>query len=106
MDAPENARQPSLPPDTTHQEDVTTAGQRRINLIWEYTQAAIALMVVAANVVVGAWHGLGKGGDSDYPFILSSSLFLVIGSYFSRTNHASIGGVGRKPTDSQVYVGR
>jgi hypothetical protein len=42
----------------------------------------------------------------EYPMVLSSSLFLIIGFYFSRSNHSAIGGIGRKPTDSQPYVGR
>lgn len=94
----------SLPATTTQQEDITTAGQRKVNLIWEYSQAVIALLVVVANMIVGTYHGIWKSGESDYPFILSSSLFLVIGFYFSRTNHAAIGGIGNKPVGA--YVGR
>jgi len=93
-----------MEPTTTLQQDLTTAGQRKINLIWEYTQAAIAIMVIAANVIVGSLRGLGYGGSEEYPIILSSSLFLIVGFYFSRTNHAAIGGVGAKP--SEEYKGR
>jgi len=101
---PSPAHDPSLPATTTKQEDMTTAGQRKINLIWEYSQAIIALKVVLANMIVGVWYGIGKTTEQEYPFILSSSLFLVIGFYFSRTNHAAIGGIGRKPEG--VYTGR
>jgi hypothetical protein len=97
----------SVPATTTAQQDLTTAGQRRINLIWEWTQAIIAGMVVLANVIVGAARGLGFAGPNattEYPLILSSSLFLIVGFYFSRTNHAAIGGVGPKP--SEIYTGR
>jgi len=98
----------SLAPTTTTQEDLTTAGQRRINMIWEFTQAFIASMVVLANMIVGVYQGLvpytGQGARLEFPVILSSSLFLVVGFYFSRTNHAAIGGVGEKPTE--VYRGR
>jgi hypothetical protein len=87
---------PPLPPKTTEQEDITTAGQRRINLIWEVTQAAISIMVVGANMMVGAYDGLYQN-HSEFPPVLSSALFLVIGFYFSRTNHAAIGGIGIKP---------
>jgi len=96
-----------MQPTTTLQQDLTTAGQRRINLIWEYTQAAIAIMVILANVIVGAARGLGfagPGATEEYPLILSSSLFLIVGFYFSRTNHAAIGGVGAKPNEE--YKGR
>jgi hypothetical protein len=98
-------QQVSLPPTTTHQEDVTTAGQRRINLVWEYTQACIALTVVAANMVVAVYQGLGVGPGT-HPPTLSNTLFLVVGFYFSRTNHQAIGGVGQKPDQQQKYVGR
>ena len=30
-----------------------TAGQRKVNLIWEYTQATIALFVVGTTMVTG-----------------------------------------------------
>ncbi len=94
-----------IAPTTTLQEDLTTAGQRKVNLIWEYTQSIIAIVVVAANMTVAVWRGLGQGNtDTEYPVILSSALFLIVGFYFSRTNHAAIGGVGPKP--NEVYRGR
>lgn len=97
--------QPPLAPTTTEQEDITTAGQRRINVIWEVTQAVIALVIVIGNVVVAVYGGL-MGTAAEFPSILSNSLFLVIGFYFSRTNHQAIGGMGRKGNDNQVYQGR
>lgn len=100
---------PSVPATTTFQEDLTTAGQRRINLVWEFTQAFIAMAVVLANMIVGVYQGLvgpfsKDGMRVEFPTILSSALFLVVGFYFSRTNHAAIGGVGSKPEGQ--YVGR
>lgn len=96
---------PSRPPTTTQQEDLTTASQRKVNLIWEYTQAVIAGMVVFANMVVGVYDGLAPAERrSEFPVILSSALFLIVGFYFSRTNHAAIGGVGPKPEG--IYLGR
>jgi hypothetical protein len=98
----------SLPPTTTAQQDLTRLGQRKINLIWEVTQAVIALSVVAANLAVaihvGFESGSGNGAVKEVPPMLTNSLFLVIGFYFSRTNHAAIGGVGNKP--EQEYEGR
>jgi len=96
-----------LTPTTTHQEDLTTAGQRKINLIWEVTQAIIAILVTAANVSVGVYEGIvvtTGGAAPPFPVILSSSFFLIVGFYFSRTNHAAIGGVGSKP--QSPYEGR
>jgi|HubBroStandDraft_4_1064222.scaffolds.fasta_scaffold00019_36 hypothetical protein len=95
--------QPPLPPTTTREEDIVTAGQRKINLIWEYTQAVISIVVVLSNMVVAVWNGI-MGRPIEVPVVLSSSLFLIVGFYFSRTNHAAIGGVGQKPEG--VYTGR
>jgi hypothetical protein len=97
---PDSLSQESLSPTTTVQQDITTAGQRRVNLIWEFTQAAIAILIVVANVIAELGGKDGKGST-----VLSSAMFLVIGFYFSRTNHAAIGGVGKKPTQ-QAYEGR
>ena len=102
------ATDPSLPAQTTFQQDLTAAGQRKVNLIWENTQAVIAVMVVLGNMVVGVYHGLvpiADGAHRDFPTILSSSLFLIVGFYFSRTNHSAIGGVGQKPRMVE-YAGR
>lgn len=95
----------SLAPTTTVAEDETVAGQRKINLIWEITQAFIAVIVVLSNMTA-AIYNVFKDRPVDVPMILSSSLFLIIGFYFSRTNHAQIGGLGEKATDTQQYKGR
>lgn len=94
----------ALPPKTTEQEDLTTAGQRRVNLIWEYTQAVVALVVVLATMTAGVYIALSKSADQ-IPSVLSVAFGTVVGFYFSRTNHAAIGGVGEKPP-SQKYEGR
>lgn len=93
----------SLPPNTTSEEDVNTASQRKVNLIWEYTQAFIAILVITANMVAALFNVV-KGRDVAVPLIMSSSLFLVVGFYFSRTNHSQIGGLGKKP--NPPYEGR
>jgi|ERR1700680_2239100 len=94
---------PSLPASTTFQQDLVTAGQRKINLIWEWTQSLISILVVGANMVVAIYDGIVVT-HPDYPVILSSSLFLIVGFYFSRTNHSAIGGVGTQL--AVPYVGR
>jgi hypothetical protein len=98
-----NPADPSMPATTTIQQDLTTAGQRKVNLIWEYTQATVALLVVVANMIVWVYTSL-KGISAGMPEGLSNSLFLVIGFYFSRTNHQAIGGTGPKP--APPYEGR
>lgn len=102
---PKQDEQPhqSIAPKTTVQEDLTTAGQRRVNLIWEYTQAAIAVLVVSANMGAALYNTI-QGKPGEVSMILSSALFLVVGFYFARTNHQAIGGIGPKPT--QPYEGR
>lgn len=57
----------------------------RINLIWEYTQAFLASIVVLTFVIL-ALQG------NPIPRGLGNVLFLVIGFYFGRTNHARPGG--------------
>lgn len=96
--------QPSLAPTTTTQQDLTTAGQRKVNLIWEYTQAIIAIEVVSSSIILAVSLAF-KGKSNDFPILLASLLMLVVGFYFSRTNHQAIGGVGPKP-EPQKYEGR
>lgn len=96
---------PSRPAKTTFQEDLTTAGQRRVNLIWEYTQAIITVMIVLFSCIVAAWLAV-LGRSNDFPVILTSGFMLVIGFYFSRTNHTAIGGIGPKPNEQESYKGR
>lgn len=84
--------------------DLTHAGQRKINLIWELTQALIAILVTATTLVVAAALAM-RGETLIAAFIFLSNAFsLVIGFYFSRTNHTKIGGVGTKP--DTPYEGR
>jgi hypothetical protein len=97
------AGDPSVPATTTFQEDLTTAGQRHINLIWERTQALIAIVVVIFTMGAGAF---GMVYDkAQIPTIMSVAFGTVVGFYFGRTNHAAIGGHGRKPALTP-YVGR
>lgn len=92
----------SLPPNTTQQEDLVVAGQRRINLIWERTQALIALVVVICTMAVSVYVTVVP--TAQIPTMLSVAFGLITGFYFGRTNHAGIGGLGSKPTET--YVGR
>jgi xanthine/uracil permease len=100
MDAPLDT---PLAATTTRQEDMTTAGQRKVNLIWEFTQATVAVLVVATSCIVAASLAI-NGRPNDFPPILTGLVMLIVGAYFSRTNHAAIGGIGPKP--SPKYEGR
>src|SRR5688572_23465111 len=92
----------SVAPTTTTQEDLTTAGQRRVNLIWESTQAAIAVIVIVANMITCVYMVIHRVPVGDYPPVLTAVLFSVIGAYFSRTNHTAIGGTGWKATEGPL----
>lgn len=84
----------SRSPTTTIEQDLRSAGQRQINMIWEFTQALIAGVVVLANIffifallfIPGASVAALSAAQ-----LLANAFFLVIGFYFGRTNHARIG---------------
>lgn len=95
-------QQSSMAPNTTSEQDLTTAGQRKVNLVWEYTQSIIALMVVGTTMVCVALASYRA--DLQVPNLIAVAFGTVVGFYFSRTNHTAIGGVGAKPI--QDYIGR
>lgn len=98
----------TLAPNTTEEQDTVTAGQRKINLIWEQTQRAIAIFSVFSGilinaVVIGLILALAREMTVNQLAIISMCLQfinltagIVIGFYFSRTNHQKTGGVGEK----------
>lgn len=86
-----------LPPKTTAQEDMVTAGQRKINLLWEYTQASIALFSTVVVGSLGSYLAI-QGRTDDFPPFLALAYGLIMGCYFQRTNHTKIGGVGKDYT--------
>lgn len=82
-------------PTTTEEEDRSTVGQRRINLIWETTQSIVAITVTAATLYVSGRLALNEKADTAAFLLLSNVFFLVLGQYFQRTNHTKVGGVGK-----------
>lgn len=78
----------SLPPTTTAQEDIGKLRQTRINLIWEITQALIAVMITG-SIIYNSLKGV-KNED------LTNAFFLIVSMYFVRTNHSLIGGISTK----------
>jgi len=115
MDETIQPEQP-LAPRTTTQQDLTTAGQRKINLIWETTQSRIAIFVVGVGVLLNVVLVIcliffNRDVTVNQLALITICLQfinltagIVIGFYFSRTNHAAIGGIGEKPR--QPYEGR
>lgn len=83
-----------LPPTTTTEADRHTASQRRVNLIWEYTQAIIAIIVTVGTLLIAGVLVLRGDGTSATAFLLlSNAFFMIVTSYFQRTNHTRVGGV-------------
>lgn len=93
----------SLPSETTAEQDLTTAGQRAINVMWESTQRTIAITVTVTVLGVCLWIVIRGPEPLQIPSftVLSSVFFLVVGTYFQRTNHTKVGGIGFKPTDTR-----
>lgn len=80
-------------PTTPEEEAKHSAGQRRVNLVWELTQAAIALAVTFATLWASVSVVLiGNANDAAF-LLLSNAFFLVVGFYFGRSNHQRVGGV-------------
>lgn len=78
------------------EESLKTHGQRRINILWETTQAIIAVAVTLSTLIVCAFLIISSGGEAATGafLILSNVFFLVVGTYFQRTNHTRVGGIG------------
>lgn len=87
-----------LKPTTTTQEDLVVAGQRKVNLIWEFTQACVAMLITGALIYCEI--------NNIESATIRNGFFLIIGFYFSRTNHQAIGGMGTKANEGQQYRGR
>ncbi len=82
----DQAVNPSRPAETTFQQDLVVAGQRRINVIWEVTQAAVTILITGAAIYCAV---LGIKAD-----VLNFAFVAVISTYYARTNHTKTGGVG------------
>lgn len=83
----------NIAPQTTAEQDVMTAGQRRVNLIWEVTQALVALIVTTATLWVAGNLAIQDKGNEAAFLLLSNVFFMVVSTYFARTNHTRTGGV-------------
>lgn len=71
-----------------------SGGQRRISLLWEMTQAAIAVMTVGTALWCCWWMiKTDKGSDSAF-MLVGNVAILVVNMYFTRTNHTKVGGPG------------
>jgi hypothetical protein len=81
---------------TTPGQDETalrSAGQRNINRVWEYTQAVIAVAVTVTTLCVCGYMAAARSETSAF-MLLSNVFFLVVGTYFQRTNHTKSSNAG------------
>lgn len=91
-----------LASNTTAEQDLKSAGQRQINLVWETTQKQIALAVIGTALAVSAILATcGKIiGTPEIQLAAVVFMFgvanLVTGFYFGRTNHARMGDQAQK----------
>lgn len=86
MDTIPPSQPTAAPATTTAEEQKVTARRQNINLIWELTQALIAIAVTIAEI-----YAAMKGKDSP---AINNAFTLIVAIYFVRTNHTRMGGVG------------
>lgn len=98
----ERRKHQPLPANTTYQQDLIIASQRKVNLIWEYTQSVTAIVVILSTILAAI---LSMIYGWMIPNLLAVAFGTIVGFYFGRTNHASIGGIGPKPIP-EIYTGR
>lgn len=82
----------TLAPNTTEAQDKISEGQRRINIVWEATQAVIALTITFAIVYLAIVQTPAE--------TITNAFFLIVGFYFSRTAqiaNGTHGAPGGKP---------
>lgn len=71
-------------------EQLAVSRHQKINLIWEYTQAYMAVLVVTTVLVTAAWIAITTSDDSKRDVAMAFMIGLtnlVAGFYFGRTNH-------------------
>lgn len=75
-----------VPPTTTAEQDRTTRSQRRINFIWESTQAIVTVAITLSEIYAQL-HKISAP-------MLDAAFFAVTSTYLARTNHTKVGGIG------------
>jgi hypothetical protein len=74
-----------LPATTTFEQNLMTAGQRRINLTWELTQAVVTILITCAAIYCAITEKKSE--------VLNFAFIAIISTYYARTNHTKVGGV-------------
>lgn len=71
-------------------EQLAVTRHQKINMIWEYTQAYVAVLVVTTVLMTAAYIAITTSEDSKRDVALAFMIGLtnlVAGFYFGRTNH-------------------
>lgn len=79
-------------------EILAVARHQRINMIWEYTQAYMAILVITTVLLSSAYIAMTTKDDSKRDVALAFMIGLsnlVAGFYFGRTNHTRPTGENR-----------
>lgn len=63
-----------------------SAGQRRVNIIWEVTQAVVTCLITCAAIYCAVAQIDAQ--------VLNFAFVAVISTYYARTNHTKTGGIG------------
>lgn len=87
----------TLTPTTTAADDRVTEGQRLTSLLWESTQATISVAITLAVI----YCAIAQINSET----ITNAFFFIVATYFTRTNHVKVGGVGPK-NGNGVYRGR
>lgn len=85
-----------MAPTTTAEQNLVTAGQRHINVMWERTQQILAITLSAGCLALLGYiivYGERELKLVAFTFLTNITL-LVVNTYFQRTNHTRTGGVG------------
>lgn len=72
-------------------------GQRKVNLVWEYTQSLIAVLAIGSAMAGGMFSmytSFVAQKQIEVPAIISNAAMVIITFYYMRTNHTKTGGVG------------
>lgn len=83
--SPQAVLDPAKPATTTSEQDRQTRGQRRINVVWESTQAFTTVTVIMA-LIFAELHAIEAT-------TLKNLALMIAATYYTRTNHTKVGGV-------------
>lgn len=87
---PTEAAQEVLATRLSEAEMLAVERHQKINLIWEYTQAYVAVLVVTTVLITACYIAITTAEDSKRDVALAFMIGLtnlVAGFYFGRTNH-------------------